>query len=143
MTIEHAIHGPLTGYDLKKTLDLGRNRQLQVDHGKWRDCMTQTDNIARYHHFVALGTSAKPADVDFLMTVLAEQDDFATSRLVDFALSLVDTREGKQRLRHYLFHGEQRQRNYAALYFKRKGYTDLLDEAVAMGKIDHIQAYAR
>jgi len=105
--------------------------------------MTQTDNIARYHYFVALGTSAQRADVDFLMTAMVEQDDFATSRLVDFALGLVDTREGKQRLRHYLFHGEPRQRNYAALYFKRKGYADLLDEAVAMGKIDQIQAYAR
>ena len=105
--------------------------------------MTHTDNLARYHHFVALGTSARPEDIDFLMAVLAAQDDFATSRLVDFALSLVDTREGKQRLRDYLFHGEPRQRNYAALYFKRKGYTDLLDEAVALGKIDRIQAYAR
>ena len=105
--------------------------------------MTQTDNIARYHQFVSLGTSARREDVDFLMAVLADQDDFATSRLVDFALSLVDTREGKQQIRHYLFHGELRQRNYAALYFKRKGYTDLLDEAVALGKIDQIQAYAR
>ena len=105
--------------------------------------MTHTDNIARYRHFVALGTSAKREDVDYLMNALTRQDDFATSRLVDFALSLVDTREGKQRIRHYLFNGEQRQRNYAALYFKRKGYTDVLDEAVALGKIDHIQAYAR
>jgi hypothetical protein len=105
--------------------------------------MNQTDNLARYHQFVALGTSAKREDVDFLMAALVAQDDFATSRLVDFALSLVDTREGKQRLRYYLFHGEPRQRNYAALYFKRKGYTDILDEAVAMGKIDQIQAYAR
>jgi hypothetical protein len=105
--------------------------------------MTHTDSIARYHQFVARGNSAQPADVDFLMHALTAQDDFATSRLVDFALSLVDTREGKQRLRHYLFHGEPRQRNYAALYFKRKGYSDLLDEAVAQGKIDQTQAYAR
>ena len=105
--------------------------------------MTQTDTIARYHQFVALGNSAEPEDVDFLMNALSAQGDFATSRLVDFALSLVDSREGKQRLRHYLFQGDERQRNYAALYFKRKGYTELLDEAVAQGKIDRIQAYAR
>ena len=105
--------------------------------------MSPNDTIARYHQFVALGNSAKPEDVDFLMNALTVQDDFATSRLVDFALSLVETHEGKQRLRHYLFHGVPRQRNYAALYFKRKGYTELLDEAVAQGKIDSVQAYAR
>ncbi len=105
--------------------------------------MSQTDTIARYHQFVALGNSAKPEDIDFLMNALTGQDDFATSRLVDFALSLVATHEGKQRLRHYLFQGAPRQRNYAALYFKRKGDIDVLDEAVAQGKIDPIQAYSR
>ncbi len=75
------------------------------------------------------------------MAALVREDDFATSRLVDFALGLVDTREGKLRIRDYLFNGVQQQRNYAALYFKRRGWTDLLDEAVRQGKIDHLQAY--
>lgn len=105
--------------------------------------MTQPDPLTRYKQFVVVGNRAMPEDIDFLMTILVRQDDIATSRLVDFALSLVDTPQGKQRMREYLFNGELRQRNYAALYFKRKGQTDVLDEAVAKGKIDTVQAYAR
>ncbi|MCA9866653.1 MAG: hypothetical protein KIS95_01550 [Anaerolineae bacterium] len=97
----------------------------------------------RYHTFAALGRSGTTAAVDELMHALMTHDDFATSRLVDFALGLVDTREGEGRLRHYLFHGVLVQRNYAALYFKRRGRVALLDEAVAQGKIDDAQAYSR
>ena len=77
--------------------------------------------------WVLLGQTA---DVDTLMRILVSNDDLKTSRLTDFALGLIETRAGYRRIRHYLFHGEQRQRNYAALYFKRKGYTDLLEDAV-------------
>lgn len=101
----------------------------------------QTTN--RYHHFRALGQSGTGADVDLLMHTLHHQSDFATSRLVDFALGLVETGEGTARLRHYLFNGTTVQRNYAALYFKRRGRLGLLDEAVAQGKIDAVQAYAQ
>jgi hypothetical protein len=100
-------------------------------------------SLERFHLFVAHGQAGSPAAVDFLMAALLEQDDFATSRLVDFALSQVQTRPGRERLRHYLFEGSPRQRNYAALYFKRRGQTDLLDEAVAQGKIDALQAYVK
>lgn len=99
--------------------------------------------LERYHTFIALGTAGTPSGVDELMTALAAQDDFATSRLVDFALSQVESRAGRERLRHYLFHGLPVQRNYAALYFKRRGWSDLLDEAVAQGKIDTLQAYTK
>jgi hypothetical protein len=97
----------------------------------------------RYHHFRALGQSGTGADIDLLMHTLHHQADFATSRLVDFALSLVETNEGATRLHHYLFNGTPVQRNYAALYFKRRGRVALLEEAVAQGKIDAIQAYAQ
>jgi len=99
--------------------------------------------LERYELFTAQGRAGTPAAVDLLMAALVEQDDFATSRLVDFALSQVETRAGKERLRDYLFQGSPRQRNYAALYFKRRGWVDLLDEAVAQGKIDGLQAYAQ
>jgi hypothetical protein len=97
----------------------------------------------RYITFAALGRSGTIADVDVLMHALKSYDDFATSRLVDFALGLVETQEGAGRIRHYLFHGTPVQRNYAALYFKRRGRVGLLDEAVAQGKIDAVQAYSR
>lgn len=103
--------------------------------------MLTPNPLLRYDTFVAIGTAGTVQDVDFLMAALVREDDFATSRLVDFALGLVDTREGKLRIRDYLFNGVQQQRNYAALYFKRRGWTDLLDEAVRQGKIDHLQAY--
>ncbi|CUS04528.2 Transcriptional regulator, MarR family (fragment) [Candidatus Promineifilum breve] len=97
----------------------------------------------RYDRFRALGQSGAAPDIDTLMGHLHEQVDFATTRLVDFALGLVDTHEGAGRIRHYLFHGGLIQRNYAALYFKRRQEMALLHEAVAQGKIDEIQAYLR
>ena len=105
--------------------------------------MNRWINAPRYEEFVKLGTSGKQEDVDRLMKALADEDTLATSKLVDFALGLVDTRQGLARLRYFLFYGLQVQRNYAALYFKRKGFVDLLDEAVSLGKIDREQAYSK
>jgi len=102
-----------------------------------------TQPIGRYDQFTALGRSGQAHDVDALMHALITHADFATSRLVDFALGLVDTREGAARLRHYLFHGAAVQRNYAALYFKRRGRTALLEEAARQGKIDAVQGFAQ
>jgi hypothetical protein len=99
--------------------------------------------INRFSHFRALGHSGAAHDVDALMSHLHEQVDFTTTRLVDFALGLVESDEGAGRIRHYLFQGGQIQRNYAALYFKRRQEFALLNEAVAQGKIDEIQAYLR
>lgn len=97
----------------------------------------------RYDTFVALGKSGTARDVDVLMQALVVGDDIVSSRLVDFALGLVEMREGRERLRHYLFEGTQRQRNYAALYFKRRNVTYYLEEAHAAGKIDWHQAFSR
>lgn len=97
----------------------------------------------RLHIFAALGQSGTQTDIDQLMKELVRRDDVATAKVVDYALSLVSNPEGIAALRAYLFQGEQKQRNYAALFFKRKGHLDLLDEAVSQGKIDHEQAYLR
>ena len=105
--------------------------------------MTLLNSLTRYAAFVATGNSGLSADVDALMAALVAQDDIATTRLVDFALSLVETPPGRQRIRHYLFNGARIQRNYAALYFKRRGWLDVLDEAVALGLIDNLQAYSK
>jgi len=96
-----------------------------------------------YDDFVTLGTSGTAEDVDTLMCVLAGDVDLKMIKLVDYALGLVDTWQGSRRIRYYLFHGNPQQRNYAALYFKRNGYTELLEDAVAEGKIDFEQAYSK
>jgi hypothetical protein len=101
------------------------------------------NTLHRYDEFIARGNSGKKEDVDMLMLELVARDDLATSRLVDFALSQVTAIEGRERIKHYLFNGSQVQSNYAALYFKRKGRIDLLDEAVSLGKIDREQAYSK
>jgi hypothetical protein len=105
--------------------------------------MRNVDTVNRYTTFVAWGISGSIEDVDRLMDALAMNDDLATTKLVDYALGLVDTREGRARLSYYLFNGTQPQRNFAALYFKRRGLVDLLDEAVARGMIDKTQAYSK
>ena len=99
-------------------------------------------NLTRLNQFIALGQSGKPADIDLLMHALTARDDLATCKLVDFALSHVRSREGVERLRYYLFHGLRLQRNYAALYFKRRGFVDTLGEAFTQGKIDWDQGFA-
>ncbi|MEJ2707392.1 MAG: hypothetical protein P8074_07235 [Anaerolineales bacterium] len=105
--------------------------------------MNNRKHAGRYDNFVNLGTSGSSKDVDTLMSALITRSDIATSKLVDYALSLVNTREGKQRLRYFLFHGLQAQRNFAALYFKRRGDLAILEQAVTQGKIDHQQAYSK
>ena len=103
--------------------------------------MTQTKQLGRYDTFVSWGKTGMAKDVDRLMEALVTRDDLATSKLVDFAMSLVKTPEGIAHLKDYLFNGTQVQRNYAALYFKRKGQSDLIDRAFNLGLIDLDQAY--
>lgn len=101
--------------------------------------MSKNQINGRFDQFVSIGATGTAAAVDFLMNALATQDDIATTRLVDYALSLVETNEGAAGLQYYLFNGTQRQRNYAALYFKRLDEYGLLMEALAQGKVDSLQ----
>lgn len=87
--------------------------------------------------------SGLPCAVDHLMSHVHTASPFRLLKMVDYTLGLVDSVEGCARLRHYLFCGEVMQRNYAALYFKRRGMTELLQEAVDMGCIDPVQAFSR
>ncbi|TAK11279.1 MAG: hypothetical protein EPO32_12885 [Anaerolineae bacterium] len=100
-------------------------------------------SLLRFEEFKALGRRGSAADVDRLMAELAGEHDLATNKLVDYALSLVTTLEGRQRLEHYLFNGEILiQRNFAALYFRRLGRDALVARAHRLGRIDDIQAFA-
>lgn len=99
--------------------------------------------LDRYHTFIALGQRGSPADVDAIMALLLEADSLSTTRLADYALSLVGTRQGRARIEHYLFHAPERiQRNYAALYFKRRGEMTRVRRAFDLGLIDALQAFA-
>lgn len=98
--------------------------------------------VNRITLFSAIGRSGTTADVDSLMSRLHAETDFTTTKLVDFALSQVETEEGAGHIRYYLFNGTQIQRNYAALYFKRRAEIGVLHQAVVQGKIDELQAFS-
>jgi len=89
------------------------------------------------------GREGSVGEVDRLMAWLRPETEGWVCGMVNHALNLVENLEGRLQLRHYLFSGTAMQRNYAALYFKRRGRIELLEEAVARGCIDHIQAFSR
>jgi hypothetical protein len=90
-----------------------------------------------------LARSGKTADINFIMENLELNRSFLICKLIDYALGLVSTEEGMNRIEHYLFNGSTIQRNYAALFFKRQGCTSIINRAVQEGCIDEIQAYSR
>ena len=85
-------------------------------------------------------------DIDLIMKDLNENMTFADSRFIDYALGLVRSTEGVERIKHYLFKGTQTQRNYSTLFFNRrseKGDWDIVKKAYMMGLIDEIQAFSK
>ncbi len=102
-----------------------------------------TVQLMTLDYVTMLATTGRAGDIDVLMQRLDNGDSFVERKLVDHALGLVESREGAQRIRHYLFAGTLIQRNYAALYFKRRNAVELLADAVASGAIDTVQAFAR
>jgi len=87
--------------------------------------------------------SGTESDVHYIFSHLNQTSDFAMTRFVDFALSVVESEAGKERIRFYLFHGTQIQRNYASLYFNRLGEWEIVKAAFDQGLIDEVQAFAR
>ena len=83
------------------------------------------------------------SDIDFIMEKLTIHSSLATTRYIDFALSLLTNKNGIEQLRFYLFNGTLIQRNYASLYFNRSGDWKCVKEAYEQGLIDEIQAYSR
>lgn len=90
-----------------------------------------------------LAAGGSSADVDTLMQLLVTQTDLATGKLIDYALGLVESAPGAERIKFYLFNGQPVQRNFAALYFKRRGIERPLAQALALGLIDYQQGFAR
>ena len=87
--------------------------------------------------------SGNSTDVDFIMDELTINATLAMTRYIDFSLSLVEKKEGRERIKYYLFNGTLIQRNYASLFFNRLGEWQPVKEAYEKGLIDEIQAYAR
>lgn len=87
--------------------------------------------------------SGNSKDVDYIMDKLTVDATLAMTRYVDFALSLVEKKEGIERITDYLFNGTLIQRNYASLFLNRLGVWRPVKEAYEKGLIDEIQAYSR
>lgn len=116
---------------------------IVVPRKKKHTVTTETSGISRYDQFVSTGSSGREEDVDFLMNHLNQESNIASYKLVDFSLGLVKNRDGVKRIEHYLHNGSQQQRNYAALFFKRRGDISILREALHAGKIDKLQAMSK
>jgi hypothetical protein len=76
--------------------------------------MTGKSKLAYYMELASNGTAS---DVDLIMENLIDEITFVDSRFIDYALSLVESSEGVDRITHYLFEGTQIQRNYCTLFF--------------------------
>lgn len=87
--------------------------------------------------------SGSSDDVDFIMRHLTSESSLAMTRYVDFATSLVENESGIKRLEYFLFNGTLIQRNYASLFFNRRGDWEIVKKAYEQGFIDEIQAFAR
>ena len=82
-------------------------------------------------------------NITYLMDALEKSTTFSGRKLIDYALGQVTSMDGQNQIQHYLFHGSPVQRNYAALYFKRRGNQTMINQAVQQGCIDEIQGNSK
>ena len=75
---------------------------------------------------VAAARSGTRQDIDKIMSA-ADAPAALPRHMIDFALDLVDSKEGRERLHDYLQTGTRDQKHLAALHFKKRG--ELGDEA--------------
>ena len=96
--------------------------------------------------YIELAESGSENDIDCIMNNLNEDMTFNDSRFIDYALGLVKSKEGVEKIKQYLFSGTQIQRNYCTLFFNRrseKGDWEIVKTAYNMGFIDAIQAFSK
>lgn len=93
--------------------------------------------------YISLAKQGTKESIDKIMVDLNENMTLSESRYIDYALSYVDSLEGVDTMKQYLFHGSQIQRNYCALYFGRIHEYFILREAYDLGLIDDKQAFSR
>lgn len=85
----------------------------------------------------------KANNIDHIFSALNDEVSLEHTRYIDFALSLVEHEEGIEKIEYYLFNGTLIQRNYASLFFNRRGDYDLIERANKLGLIDDLQAFIR
>lgn len=105
--------------------------------------MTKNKFTGQLYELIEKAESGDPSDIDFVMNNLTSESTFAITRYVDFALGLVTNENGIARIEYYLFNGSQIQRNYASLFFNRRGDWEIVKKAYIQGLIDETQAFAR
>lgn len=90
-----------------------------------------------------MALSGNAGHIDTMMAELHEGQTVLVCKKIDYALSIVEHREMRKRIQYYLFNGTDIQRNYSALYFKRRGNTEILKLAYRKGCIDEKQAFSK
>lgn len=93
--------------------------------------------------YIGLAKEGTKTSIGMIMARLNKNMTLAESKIIDFALSNVESGEGIGVMEHYLFNGTQIQRNYCALYFGRRGEYLIIRRAYDAGLIDAKQAFSR
>lgn len=112
---------------------------------KWNTMQQVADHDVRRppKYYSTLAIEGTKSAIDKIMEDLDEQMTIAESKIIDYALGLIDTPEGIGVMEDYLFHGTQIQRNYCTLYFGRRGDYHIVRKAYDQGLIDAKQAFSR
>ena len=105
--------------------------------------MQKKNFSGKVQELVARANSGNIEDVDYILNHLTPAVTLSVTKFVDYALSLVVSDVGIERIEYYLFNGTQIQRNYCSLFFNRRGDWPIVKKAYECGLIDEIQAYAR
>jgi hypothetical protein len=103
-------------------------------------------NMSKLEFYINLAKSGTENDIDLILKDLKDDITIKDSKFIDYALGLVTTTSGVERITEYLFTGTQIQRNYCTLFFNRrceKGDWILVKKAYNMGLIDEKQAFSK
>ena len=104
---------------------------------------TRMNEKGRLGYYIDLAGKNDSQSVDAIMKDLRRKMTLEQSKFIDYALGLIDSEDGTQRMQHYLFNGTQIQRNYCALYFGRLDEYGIIRQAYEKGLIDAKQAFSR
>jgi hydrogenase maturation factor len=103
-------------------------------------------NTSKLEYYIKLAVNGTENDIDLILNDLNDDMTIRDSKFIDFALGLVKTTAGVERITEYLFTGTQIQRNYCTLFFNRrceKGDWVLVKKAYTMSLIDEKQAFSK